>query len=222
MTRKIDARRVSHFQTADPTEDAIERPNLRRTSDPHRGKDYVFVYISVKCFSFFVVLFSIIVFNFAHARRIFMTVLMTAILIPAILLGVGVMTITKPKAKKTEQRSTGEVKVRIRHAGIPASMMPKEESKPDVIETGYEDMLLDNLDENPLESLAEESLSPERRKQILKDMEVNGYVLKDKAKKFLKETTPVIEEDFFEGLDDHPCDEQLAAPLDEFQDADYQ
>ena len=151
-----------------------------------------------------------------------MTVLMTAILIPAILLGVGVMTITKPKVKKIEQRKVGEVKVRIRHAGIPASMMPKEESKPDVIETGYEDMLLDNLDENPLESLAEESLSPERRKQILKDMEVNGYVLKDKARLFLKGTMPAVEEDFFEGLDDHPCDEQLAAPLDEFQDADYQ
>ena len=151
-----------------------------------------------------------------------MTVLMTAILISAIMLGVGVMTITKPKAKKIEQRKAGEVKVRIRHAGIPTSMMAKEESKPDVIETGYEDMLLANLDENPLESLADESLSPERRKQILKDMEVNGYVLKDKAKKFLKGTSPVIEEDFFEGLDDHPCDEQLAAPLDEFQDADYQ
>ena len=146
-----------------------------------------------------------------------MTVLMTAILTSAVLLGVGVMTITKPKAKKIEQRKVGEVKVRIRHAGIPTSMMQKEESKPDVIETGYEDMLLANLDENPFESL-----SPERRKQILKDMEVNGYVLKDKAKKFLKGTSPVIEEDFFEGLDDHPCDEQLAAPLDEFQDADYQ
>ena len=151
-----------------------------------------------------------------------MTVLMTAILISAVLLGVGVMTITKPKAKKIEQRKAGEVKVRIRHAGIQTSMMQKEESKPDVIETGYEDMLLANLDENPLESLADESLSPERRKQILKDMEVNGYELKDKAKKFLKGTSPVIEEDFFEGLDDHPCDEQLAAPLDEFQDADYQ
>ena len=151
-----------------------------------------------------------------------MTVLMTAILISAILLSVGVMTITKPKAKKIEQRKAGEVKVRIRHAGIPTSMMQKEESKPDVIETGYEDILLANLDENPLESLADESLSPERRKQILKDMEVNGYVLKDKAKKFLKGTSPEIEEDFFEGLDDHPCDEQLAAPLDEFQDADYQ
>ena len=151
-----------------------------------------------------------------------MTVLMTAILISAVLLGVGVMTITKPKAKKIEQRKAGEVKVRIRHAGIPTSMMQKEESKPDVIETGYEDMLLANLDENPLESLADESLSPERRKQILKDMEVNGYVLKDKAKKFLKGTSPEIEEKFFEGLDDHPCDEQLAAPLDEFQDADYQ
>ena len=151
-----------------------------------------------------------------------MTVLMAAILISAVLLGVGVMTLTKPKAKKTEQRSTGEVKVRIRHAGMPASMMPKEESKPDVIEIGYEDMLLDDLEEDPLESLTDESLSPEKRKQILKDMEVNGYELKDKAKKFLKGTSPVIEEDFFEGLDDHPCDEQLAAPLDEFQDADYQ
>ena len=151
-----------------------------------------------------------------------MTVLMTAILTSAILLGVGVMTITKPKAKKQQQSNKGEVKVRIRHAGIPTSMMQKEESKPDVIETGYEDMLLANLEENPLESLTEESLSPERRKQILKDMEVNGYELKDKAKQFLKGTSPVIEEDFFEGLDDHPCDEQLAAPLDEFQDADYQ
>ena len=213
---------MSHFLTADPTEDAIERPNLRRTSDPHRGKDYVFVYILVKCFSFFVVLFSIIVFNFAHARRIFMTVLMTAILISAILLSVGVMTITKPKAEKTEKRGTGEVKVRIRRAGIPTSMMPKEESKPEIIETGYEDMLLDGLEDDPLESLGDESISPERRKQILKDMEVNGYKLKDKARLFLKGAAPMIEEDFFEGLDDHPCDEQLAAPLDEFQDADYQ
>ena len=151
-----------------------------------------------------------------------MTVLTTAILISAILLGVGAMTLTKPKSKKTEQIKQGGVKVRIRHAGMPTSMMRKEESKPDVIELGYEDMLLDSLEENPLESLADKSLSQEKRKQILKDMEVNGYELKDKAKLFLKGTAPVIEEDFFEGLDDHPCDEQLAAPLDEFQDADYQ
>ena len=36
---------------------------------------------------------------------------MTAILTSAILLGVGVMTITKPKAKKQQQSNKGEVKV---------------------------------------------------------------------------------------------------------------
>ena len=79
-----------------------------------------------------------------------MTVLMTAILTSAILLGVGVMTITKPKAKKQQQSNKGEVKVRIRHAGIPTSMMQEEFSKPEIIETSPEDMYLDSMEEDPL------------------------------------------------------------------------
>ena len=151
-----------------------------------------------------------------------MTVLMTAILTSAILLGVGVMTITKPKAKKQQQSNKGEVKVRIRHAGIPTSMMQEEFSKPEIIETSPEDMYLDSMEEDPLEMLSDESLSPEKRNQILQDMKINGYKLKKKAVQSSKAATPVIEEEFFENLDDHPCDELLEAPLNEFRDADYQ
>jgi hypothetical protein len=53
-------------------------------------------------------------------------------------------------------------------------------------------------------------------------MKINGYKLKKKAAQPSKAATPVIEEEFFENLDDHPCDELLEAPLNEFRDADYQ
>ena len=147
---------------------------------------------------------------------------MAAILISAVLLGVGVMTLTKPKAKKSEQRSTGKVKVRIRHAGIPTSMIQEEYPNPEVIETSPEDMYLDSMEEDPLEMLSDESLSPEKRNQILQDMKINGYKLKKKAAQPSKAAAPVIEDKVFENLDDHPCDELLEAPLNEFRDADYQ
>ena len=53
-------------------------------------------------------------------------------------------------------------------------------------------------------------------------MKINGYKLKKKAAQPSKAAAPVIEDKVFENLDDHPCDELLEAPLNEFRDADYQ
>lgn len=150
-----------------------------------------------------------------------MTFLTTLILISAVLLILGVMTIARPSAKKKEPKSAGQANVRIRYVGNSLSV-EEDPHKAPIIETGIEDLMLDSLEDDPLERLSDKSISEEERSRILLEMEVNGYSLMKKPARPKTVVQPQVEEKVFIELDDQPCDELLEAPLELHQDADYQ
>lgn len=150
-----------------------------------------------------------------------MTFLTTLILISAVLLILGVMTIARPSAKKKEPKSAGQANVRIRYAGNSLSVEKEHDNAP-VIETGIEDLMLDSLEDDPLERLSDKSISDKERNRILSEMKSNGYSLRKKLAQPKKVVQPQVEEKVFIELDDQPCDELLEAPLEPYQDADYQ
>lgn len=151
-----------------------------------------------------------------------MTVLVVIILVSAVLLTIGVMTLSRSAAPSKKESTADKVKVKVRYAGIPSHLRKESTNAPDAYQTTEEDFFLDSLEENPLDALADKNLPIERRNEIMASMIDNGYKPRNKESLPQKKDEKKIGENIFEELDDHPCDELLEAPLDEFQDADYQ